>query len=286
MRAAASVRLPPLEQLVEQAVVAELVQPGEMRAKDGLLLGEVVLLLGELQAHRAELGLDRGELRLSLVPVLDHDLEAVVEGRDLPLRLVGGALELGQGGRLLGGDDDRRVRGSRRAGRQRAAGQYAAGQHAAGEQEGRKDGRSRSPAPAVPCGDVGCRAHGWYQALYRRDGPRLDQGRPDDRAAPGLRTHGGSLYRLVGRRYTAIPSWGTIRLVGDAGWSSPVARRAHNPKVAGSNPAPATKPSGAPVRAPYFLWPIVVADAPRASATYYAVTRRVRRGGAGGAARW
>src|SRR6187551_3125428 len=28
---------------------------------------------------------------------------------------------------------------------------------------------------------------------------------------------------------------------GDAGWSSPVARWAHNPKVAGSNPAPATK---------------------------------------------
>ena len=26
-----------------------------------------------------------------------------------------------------------------------------------------------------------------------------------------------------------------------AGWSSLVARRAHNPKVAGSNPAPATK---------------------------------------------
>ena len=25
----------------------------------------------------------------------------------------------------------------------------------------------------------------------------------------------------------------------DAGWSSPVARRAHNPKVAGSNPVPA-----------------------------------------------
>src|SRR3990172_8144836 len=28
--------------------------------------------------------------------------------------------------------------------------------------------------------------------------------------------------------------------VTDAGWSSQVARRAHNPKVAGSNPAPAT----------------------------------------------
>ncbi len=26
-----------------------------------------------------------------------------------------------------------------------------------------------------------------------------------------------------------------------AGWSSPVARRAHNPKVTGSNPVPATK---------------------------------------------
>ena len=30
------------------------------------------------------------------------------------------------------------------------------------------------------------------------------------------------------------------RILGDAGWSSPVARWAHNPKVAGSNPAPAT----------------------------------------------
>src|SRR5438552_16282547 len=29
-------------------------------------------------------------------------------------------------------------------------------------------------------------------------------------------------------------------LKSDAGWSSPVARWAHNPKVAGSNPAPAT----------------------------------------------
>ena len=30
-------------------------------------------------------------------------------------------------------------------------------------------------------------------------------------------------------------------LPSDAGWSSLVARRAHNPKVVGSNPAPATK---------------------------------------------
>ena len=32
------------------------------------------------------------------------------------------------------------------------------------------------------------------------------------------------------------------RIIGsDAGWSSLAARRAHNPKVVGSNPAPATK---------------------------------------------
>ena len=31
-----------------------------------------------------------------------------------------------------------------------------------------------------------------------------------------------------------------IRAQFDAGWSSLVARRAHNPKVVGSNPAPAT----------------------------------------------
>ena len=31
-----------------------------------------------------------------------------------------------------------------------------------------------------------------------------------------------------------------IRVLIDAGWSSLVARRAHNPKVVGSNPAPAT----------------------------------------------
>jgi hypothetical protein len=38
------------------------------------------------------------------------------------------------------------------------------------------------------------------------------------------------------------------RLCFDAGWSSPVARQAHNLKAAGSNPAPATKsnPSGIP----------------------------------------
>jgi hypothetical protein len=32
-----------------------------------------------------------------------------------------------------------------------------------------------------------------------------------------------------------------VKRLNDAGWSSLEARRAHNPKVAGSNPAPATK---------------------------------------------
>ena len=42
------------------------------------------------------------------------------------------------------------------------------------------------------------------------------------------------------------PAYLTIRRIRciinhvDAGWSSPEARRAHNPKVAGSNPVPAT----------------------------------------------
>jgi hypothetical protein len=36
------------------------------------------------------------------------------------------------------------------------------------------------------------------------------------------------------------PSLSTIYVVIDAGWSSLVARRAHNPEVVGSNPTPAT----------------------------------------------
>jgi hypothetical protein len=38
----------------------------------------------------------------------------------------------------------------------------------------------------------------------------------------------------------ALPFWGILKGVIDAGWSSLVARRAHNPKVVGSNPTPAT----------------------------------------------
>ena len=53
----------------------------------------------------------------------------------------------------------------------------------------------------------------------------------------------------------------------DAGWSSLVARRAHNPKVVGSNPAPATNLTAdrcllaVTSKAPFgaFLWPLVEA---------------------------
>ena len=43
-----------------------------------------------------------------------------------------------------------------------------------------------------------------------------------------------------------IDSKALASTIGGAGWSSLVARRAHNPKVVGSNPAPATSFSGAP----------------------------------------
>ena len=41
--------------------------------------------------------------------------------------------------------------------------------------------------------------------------------------------------------YNARPILGPIVGLKGAGWSSLVARRAHNPKVVGSNPPPATK---------------------------------------------
>ena len=45
-----------------------------------------------------------------------------------------------------------------------------------------------------------------------------------------------SLFNLVARDLRRL----TLRIDGDAGWSSPVARQAHNLKVEGSNPSPAT----------------------------------------------
>ena len=44
------------------------------------------------------------------------------------------------------------------------------------------------------------------------------------------------------------------RITHDAGWSSLVARRAHNPKVVGSNPTPATKTEKVSKEAFFGLW--------------------------------
>jgi hypothetical protein len=48
----------------------------------------------------------------------------------------------------------------------------------------------------------------------------------------------------------------------NAGWSSLVARRAHNPKVGGSNPPPATKIKGLrEIASPFLLRKIIIITA-------------------------
>jgi hypothetical protein len=71
------------------------------------------------------------------------------------------------------------------------------------------------------------------QACSTPKDSRLDEGY----AAMGIhRTRPGTHIRFDNAcKQTYIP------LFRDAGWSSLVARRAHNPKVVGSNPAPATR---------------------------------------------
>ena len=58
-----------------------------------------------------------------------------------------------------------------------------------------------------------------------------------------------SVYRLIAVRFCSLCPWALTPLTASrktlilgAGWSSPVARQAHNLKAAGSNPAPATNP--------------------------------------------
>ncbi len=60
--------------------------------------------------------------------------------------------------------------------------------------------------------------------------------------------HAGKIFAIISqirltiqelKRYYLISLERYSSDVNDAGWSSPVARRAHNPKVAGSSPAPA-----------------------------------------------
>ena len=51
----------------------------------------------------------------------------------------------------------------------------------------------------------------------------------------------GTVLKTVRRVKACVGSNPTSSFLINAGWSSSVARRAHNPKVVGSNPAPATK---------------------------------------------
>src|SRR3954465_8113518 len=61
------------------------------------------------------------------------------------------------------------------------------------------------------------------------------------RSSPGFETGVSKNPFTVSKAAAGLPSGGFfVRVTGDAGWSSPVARQAHNLKVAGSNPAPAT----------------------------------------------
>ena len=52
---------------------------------------------------------------------------------------------------------------------------------------------------------------------------------------------GLSIMRVLGHEGRGRPTFWSDIVSFDAGWSSLVARRAHNPEVAGSNPAPATR---------------------------------------------
>ena len=66
--------------------------------------------------------------------------------------------------------------------------------------------------------------------------------------ASNLMQAGGTEYhsRLITSEIPGSTPGSAIK--NDAGWSSQVARRAHNPKAAGSNPAPATKSAQAAKR--------------------------------------
>src|SRR5271165_469242 len=71
----------------------------------------------------------------------------------------------------------------------------------------------------------------------------------ESRSSPGLQRTEKPSSSIIGfRRRAARTKQRSHRLsppnpiAADAGWSSPVARQAHNLKAAGSNPAPATKP--------------------------------------------
>ena len=63
-----------------------------------------------------------------------------------------------------------------------------------------------------------------------------------------------------------------------AGWSSLVARRAHNPKVGGSNPPPATN-TKALVRRTFLGWGFLISEAEVGALSNVSQTHQSGRGG-------
>ena len=55
------------------------------------------------------------------------------------------------------------------------------------------------------------------------------------------RSESKNSYPKISENLFDAMGWLCYSSISDAGWSSSVARRAHNPKVIGSNPVPATK---------------------------------------------
>ena len=95
----------------------------------------------------------------------------------------------------------------------------------------------------------GTEIRGRDTSLPSRRHQKVNELEPEERREPcqPLKTRGFSPNFMATERFPnfkAIGSCDPRRIVicqmGDAGWSSPVARQAHNLKAAGSNPAPAT----------------------------------------------
>src|SRR5690606_9516425 len=90
------------------------------------------------------------------------------------------------------------------------------------------------------------------EAVGQRPGPDADTGRhrhptADHPADDETESDGVRLTVAVGDpRFGGAPPRVVLWRHIDAGWSSSVARWAHNPEVAGSNPAPATRENGPP----------------------------------------
>ena len=95
--------------------------------------------------------------------------------------------------------------------------------------------RRRDPNPSTPH-DTNPRIRRSARALRPGRGTRHKEHRPAGRSdnQDRIARQGGATTKI------ASPPAGRSDNQGDAGWSSPVARQAHNLKAAGSNPAPAT----------------------------------------------